>query len=124
MELATSTTKSYRWEELSREEQANLAFAASTVDNAAPKSTLPMLSLINVVDFRQESLEGLHKQGSILIARKCLETEKRALEVLVHEAAHEISGCPDGVSSHTRTIEGLWSAIYWSCTSKNSSILC
>jgi len=114
-ELANSAIKTYCWDDLTPEEQDHLEFAAHTLDSVISDDLAPILNQITVVDFHSQSLDGLTGDitGNIQVARRELESRKRALSVLVHEVAHVISKCPDGLSPHTEAIERLWSDIYW-----------
>ncbi len=71
----------------------------------------PYLDDVNVVDFRDENILGLHKDGQIQVAKKMLATRKEALRVLVHEFAHKISRETDGAKGHTEEVELLWADI-------------
>lgn len=110
--LRKATTRAYSWEELDRHEQVNLSTAAAALDEVMPEGSRPLLDMVNVVDFH-EDLKGLWETGKIQIAREALATPQDALKVLVHEAAHEISQCTDGLGAHTTAVENLWSALYW-----------
>jgi len=110
--LRRATTRSYSWEELDRNEQTNLSFAAAALDEVMPEGSRPLLDMVNVVDFH-EDIYGLWEPGKIQVARKAIATQQDALKTLVHEAAHEISKSTDGLGAHTAAVEGLWSALYW-----------
>jgi hypothetical protein len=67
------------------------------------------LNYVDVVSFRSPNLEGMFKDGRVLISRDRLANRAKTLEVLVHEFAHRQGG--DGEKGHVAAIEGAWSDI-------------
>ena len=111
--LAKEGHKKYGWNDLTREEQENLAYAINTAHRVEDAITIDK---IDVVDFRDEKIDGLWKDDRIFLAKKSLASRSKALLVLVHEFAHLISMAGDGDKDHVSTIESLWSRIVDSLT--------
>lgn len=103
--LAFLPKHTYSWGELSSDEHKNLEAAIALVNAQEPVS----LADIDVVDFRTENIEGLFKNGRVLLAKSRLASVQGALEVLVHEVAHRAGG--DGEKTHVARIEKIWSGI-------------
>jgi len=70
---------------------------------------------IKVFDFQDKNRLGIYETGTLVdgttlcrirIARKCLESIARAVEVLIHEKAHEEG--TDGTLDHGHRVENLW----------------
>jgi hypothetical protein len=64
---------------------------------------------VDVADFRDEAIRGMHKDGRELLAKKILADRNLTLRVLVHEVAHRNGG--DGEKGHVSNIERIWSGI-------------
>lgn len=108
--LATETTKIYALHELTSVERKNFQAAKGLLWQGMPTLTdeIAIASRIDIVDFRSPTLEGLHHGDTnrISIARKTLQTVETALEVLVHEFAHDHGS--DGSKGHVARIEHTW----------------
>lgn len=104
--LKEETIRSYSWGELDPSEQGNLESAISVLQFARPEVSL---NTIDIVDFRSDSLQGMHKDGRELLSRKVLSDRAVTLKVMVHEFCHD-SGS-DGEKSHVAEIEKTWSTI-------------
>jgi len=105
-ELAGEAKKSYSWDQLRAGERKNLEDAITFVQSQVPGLTL---GSVDVVDFRSDDIEGQHKAGRYLVARKMLRTLRGALQTLVHEVAHDNGD--DGEHAHVKTIERIWSGL-------------
>jgi len=107
---ATEATRVYSWHELSDLEQASLTRA---IDTVACVTMDLALDSVEIVDFRDENLLGLHHKrdsgAEISIARRILGSRRETLRVLVHEVAHREGG--DGSKGHVSTIERIWADI-------------
>jgi len=66
-------------------------------------------SILEVVDFRSESLFGQFKSGKVLIAKRILPDRDETLATLLHELAH-FAG-QDGAHSHIAFLEKLWKGV-------------
>ncbi len=108
--LADEVTKTYGWDDLGLAEKQNLTRAVGLVAKATTCIS-ELLGTIDVVDFRSPTLEGLYKDNRILVAKKCLASRSKALEVVVHERAHATTGAADGDKAHVAAIESTWAAI-------------
>lgn len=103
--LRSEVVKTYGWHELD-------VFERAAMDNAiklANHGALVDLSIVDVVDFRSETLMGQFKDGRVAIAKKWLAKPSETLATLVHELAHRDGG--DGDKGHVAAIERIWSAI-------------
>lgn len=107
-------TATHAWSDLSEREQVTLSAAAAALDAVLPKGRPPVLSRVEIVDFRDENLNGTCEleSGSIRLARKVLEDVPGCLCTLVHEEAHAISEAGDGEASHQAVIEELWTLLW------------
>lgn len=106
--LRNETTTVYSWGDLDDAEKLNLESGVALIVKVRSGVSLDD---VNVVDFRDENILGLHKDGQIQVAKKMLATRKEALRVLVHEFAHKISRETDGAKGHTEEVELLWADI-------------
>jgi len=102
-ELREEVLHTYSWGDLTAEEKTNLEDAIALIDEP------DVLSKADVVDFRDEKLQGQWKDGRYLIARGQLADRDETLCTLVHEVAHEVGA--DGEKSHVARIEALWTRI-------------
>ncbi|MFA5053346.1 MAG: ATP-binding protein [Parcubacteria group bacterium] len=107
---ATEVTRTYSWHELSDLEQTSLKRAVDTVADVTDMS----LETVEIVDFRDENLLGLHHANhgmgaEISLAKRILGSRRETLRVLVHEVAHREGG--DGSKGHVSTIERIWADI-------------
>jgi hypothetical protein len=103
--LREEATTRYGWHDLSDVERAHLERAIRLVNGVEPVT----LDDIDVVDFRDEKLQGMFSNGRILLAKKVLSNRSETLETTLHEVAHRTGG--DGEKSHVANIERIWSAI-------------
>lgn len=102
----------YSWGDLSAQEQKNLTSAIALVNTQDAVS----LADIDVVDFRDETFEGLFSDGRVKVARRMLKDADATLTVVVHEVAHKHGG--DGEKAHVENIEKIWGGIVRSLRSK------
>lgn len=103
--LREETLKCYGWHDLTAEERQSLTGGIELINLATDLS----LDDVDVVDFRDEKIQGLFKDGRIQVARKHLGDPDLTLEILVHETAHR--GGSDGSIGHVRSEEAIWSKI-------------
>lgn len=103
--LRKETVTQHGWHDLSDEERLSLTSGIQLVCLAVPLS----LDTIDVVDFRDESIQGMFKDGRIQVAKKHLGDQDLTLEILVHEVSHHNGA--DGTHGHVLTVEGIWSKI-------------
>jgi hypothetical protein len=106
--LAKEGQKKYGWSDLSTIEQKHLMYAIDTLNRVENVITI---NLIDIVDFRDQKIEGLWKDDRLLLSKSVLSSRSKALLVLVHESAHLISVAGDGEKEHVSMIESLWSRI-------------
>lgn len=108
-ELKKETVKRYSWQDLGSDEQAMITWGEGLMRDIEVQE----LSLV-IADFNDADLEGLTKMDTreITISRRCLTSPIRYLGVLVHEAAHAITGANDGEKAHVSMIETLWAKLY------------
>jgi len=104
--LAKETAKLYGWHELTAEEKGALERALFMVAASEKIS----LADVDVVDFRDNKIRGLFKDGRIQLRKDILADRDLTLRVLVHEAAHKAGG-GDGEKDHVSNIERIWSGI-------------
>lgn len=106
---ATEVTRTYSWHELSDLEQTSLKRAVDTTAKVTDMS----LEMLEIVDFRDENLLGLHHKrdsgAEISLAKRILGSRKETLRVLVHEVSHREGG--DGSKGHVSSIERIWADI-------------
>ena len=107
LSLRNETTKVYGWSDLSSEEKANLEGALGLIGHVRKAS----LDDVDVADFRDACIQGLCKDGRVIIAKKELAEFKSTLLVMVHEYAHKFSAASDGTKDHVASIESIWSDI-------------
>jgi hypothetical protein len=108
--FAKSTVKSYSLYDLEGTERANLTAACTLfAPNTKDGDWRTAFKRIDVVDYRDSSLQGLFHGERISIARKLLTSVEDTLEVLVHEFAHDFG--KDGDKGHVSTIETFWKTI-------------
>ena len=103
--LTTEVVKSYSWHELDASERLGLLNAIRLVSGIETVT----LEQIDIVDFRDTNLRGMHKDGRELLAKKILSDSNLTLRVLVHEVAHRSGN--DGEKAHVANIERIWSGI-------------
>jgi hypothetical protein len=106
--LRNEATVIYGWHALSLDAQTHLKRAIALLEQAGEAIGL---ADIDVTDFRDPDIHGMCKDGRILLAKKALDTQKQALQVLIHELAHKTSGSGDGTKAHVSEIERLWSNV-------------
>lgn len=106
--------RTYEPHELSNSEAHNLGTAIQLIslNVSAVPGLKPLVGRTSAADFSNPEVQGLAlcgKDGSdqIYIARRCLRSLPRALEVLAHEAAHDLGG--DGSAVHQRAEGALFS---------------
>jgi hypothetical protein len=108
--LKNEVTRMYGWHELSEGRKKNLLRAVSLVAGVPDVgSATEIADMIDVVDFRSGSLQGIHTGGRVQLAARVLDDRAECLATLVHEVAHQAGG--DGDKGHVGTIERIWSAI-------------
>lgn len=118
--FAKSTTKIYSVDELTKAENAVLFQAYRLLCAGFERAAEDFAARVNVVDFRDETLAGLHRSDAgysfstwttarIEVARKKLTDVPSALAVLVHEFAHDKGS--DGSKQHVSAIEQAWERI-------------
>lgn len=103
--LREEVVKTYGWHDLNLAERENLKNAIALVNGVEKVS----LDDVDVADFRDEAIRGMHKDGRELLAKKILADRNLTLRVLVHEVAHRNGG--DGEKGHVSNIERIWSGI-------------
>ena len=103
--LREEVVKTYGWHDLDLAERENLKSAIALVNGVEKVS----LDDVDVADFRDEAIRGMHKDGRELLAKKILADRNLTLRVLVHEVAHRNGG--DGEKGHVSNIERIWSGI-------------
>ncbi len=103
--LATEVVKVYSISQLTNAQRTSLYNNLDLMTNAL-KLTNSLLKRVDVVDFRSATLQGMAKDGRILIARKMLDDANESLTVLIHEFAHDNGS--DGDKGHVATIERFW----------------
>lgn len=89
--------------ELSQEEATNLHTAIEIFERATSAS---VLSRLDIVEYRDPDLCGLHHGDRISVARRMLASVEDTIAVFVHEIAHDAG--KDGDKSHVATIENYW----------------
>jgi hypothetical protein len=103
--LKDEVVRTYGWHELTTSEQDAL------VTGLAYAGREDQMENISVVAFRDQGIVGL--SGSpVKIARKALDSAEHALEVLIHEFAHNDTGAPDCDVRHVKAIEAGWRAAF------------
>jgi len=110
--LEKEVLKTYSWHDLPEEEKATLLQCLELVDHAVRKVLkieASVASILEVVDFRSESLFGQFKSGKVLIAKRILPDRDETLATLLHELAH-FAG-QDGAHSHIAFLEKLWKGV-------------
>ena len=103
--LHNEVTASHGWHELDQAESVCLEQTIELVERVRKVS----LGDIDLVTFRSSALQGMYKDGRILLAKKLLGDRNLTLKVLVHEVAHRYGG--DGEKDHVAEIEEIWSEI-------------
>lgn len=119
-ELRTAAEAEYSWHDLEPAEQAALSEATSllhevTADERSRGNLSPLMDRLRVVDFNDAKLEGTCNPatGEIKIARRLLADMEELLPALVHEEAHAITAASDGLARHVRTVEVIWTRLYF-----------
>jgi hypothetical protein len=105
--LAKETTKVYSWSELDAGQRKVLGEAMDLIILAVPSAGL---CDVDVADFHDPKIEGMFKDGRVLVASRMLATVRGALTVLVHEYAHKQGG-GDGDKPHIEHVENIWATI-------------
>lgn len=104
--LRTQVSKLYSLDELSDKQKRVLILALQRVGSVRPID----FADVDVVDFRSEHIEGLFKDGRIVLRSSLLDNFERTLQVMVHEVAHRKGG--DGSAAHVAEIEDIWVGIF------------
>ncbi len=99
--LKDEVVLTYAWHELTGFEHDTLLMALTAAGREAD------IENVSVVDFRDPGLQGV-SGTPIKISRKALASVEDALEVIVHEFAHNDSGAPDCDVRHVQAIEAGW----------------
>lgn len=107
-QLREEVTRVYSWRELSIDQRSNLTDNITLIAQACALSSTTALSLglVDIVDFRSETLSGQYKDGRTLIAARILDDRDETLATLVHEFCHRLGG--DGEKSHGHAVQCLW----------------
>jgi hypothetical protein len=103
--LREEVVRTYGWHDLDASERDNLSLAIALIQ---PHEAVTLDDL-DVVDFRDDNIRGMHKDNRELLAKKILSDRSMTLRVLVHEVAHRAGG--DGEKSHVANIERIWASI-------------
>ncbi len=103
--LREEAQKLYGWHELSDVERFHLSAAINLVSMGAVVS----LDEIDVTDFRDEKIQGLFRDGRVILSKKILSERGLTRRILVHEVAHRNGG--DGEKGHVAEIERIHTAI-------------
>jgi hypothetical protein len=113
---ATKVTMTYRPGDLGATEIRNFSLAIDLIGlhvNAVP-GLKPLTGRTSVVEFSNPKVLGMHcpienapGESAIYIARHCLSSLPRTLEILAHEAAHDAGA--DGSANHQRAEGALFS---------------
>lgn len=106
--LRNETIKFYNWSDLDSYERDALQGAIALLNDS--NVTTCKLDEVDIVDFRDEKINGLFKDGRTQIAKKRLSDRSETLRILVHEIAHRMGG-NDGEKSHVSNIERIWAGI-------------
>lgn len=106
-ELRDEVTARHGWSDLTGDEKANLTGCVELLNASGVVTT--SLESIEVCTFRSPEILGLYKNGKALLSKARLAKFEDALEVLVHEVAHQKGG--DGDKTHVATIEATWKGI-------------
>jgi hypothetical protein len=101
--MREEVTRKLAWGDLDETQRTNLFDALTITGAVRPECTL---DLVDVVDFRSETLLGQFKDGRILLAARILTDRDETLATLVHEYSHKVGG--DGEKDHVMAIENLW----------------
>jgi hypothetical protein len=110
LEVETSTSHIYNWDELEEEEQKILLRSAKKINKIG---NLDILNHTLIVDFYKERFLGRAKEGKISIAKKVLKDKKETLKVLLHEEAHLRSSAGDGDKAFIDELQNLWTKVYF-----------
>jgi len=102
--------KVYQWNELTDEEKRMLERVTELLTFTELGCDFNYMASLKVVDYSGEDIEGTHhgREGTA-IARKMLADFKDALQVAVHEVAHNYGG--DGSVQHQRAENRLYASI-------------
>lgn len=106
LKLREEQIKAYGWHELEAAEKGHIQAAIALIAQVEPIT----LDAVDVVDFRDEGIRGMFKDGRVQLAKKILVDRDLTLRVMVHEVAHKAGG-GDGEKSHVSNIERIWSGI-------------
>lgn len=106
--LGEEVRREYSLEDLSEGEREILTTARGLVTATRYVTGDPTL---RVVDFGDQNLLGLYKNGDIYIAKKNLHSFQATVQVLVEEYAHHVSQAGDGKRQHVDAIHMLYSSI-------------
>jgi hypothetical protein len=105
--VKSEVTTTYSWHDLTDSERDSLSKATTVLNSVIDYD---VLSVTTIADFRSETLEGLYKDGNIIVARKILQDSADTLKLLIHEWCHQNGG--DGDKSHVYSIEEIWAKVY------------
>lgn len=106
--LRNEATVSYSWHALNDDERQHITKALELLMVVGEPIGL---ADIDITDFRDPSINGMFKDGRIMVAKKALASQKQALLVVIHELAHKNSGAGDGTKAHVAEIERLWANV-------------
>jgi len=106
--LRKEAVNTYSWHDLDETEQTNLT---ASIDLLAASGIGVRLDMVDVTDFRDNGIQGMFKDGRVLVAKRELAGRAETLLVLVHEFAHKTSADTDGSKQHVAEIERIWCAI-------------
>jgi quinol monooxygenase YgiN len=135
----TSIKRRYSWDEMSMEQRTILKACGILLDKALTNLTeekaksmrvsftsenlgshFSSLNDLNIVEFNNESCEGLCENGHISISIKALSNFSRAMRVLIHELSHRIY--PSTSVLHGRMAEEIWALVVNEITPKPDGI--
>lgn len=126
----TKITTTFMPGDLEISEIRNFSLAVELISlhtNAVP-GLKPLSGRTRVVEFSNPKVQGMHcpsedapGESTICIARQCLSSLPRTLEVLAHEAAHDVGG--DGSADHQRAEGALFSHMVASLVNDETSLL-
>lgn len=101
--LREEVVRTLSWFEMTEEQRKNLMDNIGLVNSVRSDCKL---DIVDVVEFRSETLLGQYKNGRMLIAARLLDDRDEMLATIIHEFAHCIGG--DGEKSHIMEIENIW----------------
>ena len=107
--LRQETINFYSWNQLESSEHQVIDFTIQLMSKVNDKVSIDD---IDIVDFRDDSLMGLFKDGRIQIARKLTVDKIQFMRTYIHELAHKITMAPDGDKRHVACIEEMWAKLW------------